>query len=438
MARIAVPIVCINLGLQAMGVVDALMVGKLGGAAIAAVALGNFYFFNASVFGMGLLCAIDPIVAQAVGAGDAVAVARGVQRGVLLAALVSVLALLALLPVKAMLLALDQPPEVVAETAVYTFRRALAVLPFFAFNVFRQTLQALGPVRHILIAVAVANIVNVAANWLLIFGRAGAPALGVEGAGYATAIATWVMALVLLVQAWPLLRASLVPWRRDTFLWAPFSRMLHIGVPIGIQWFFETFAFGVTALFMGWMGTASLAGHEIALNMAAMTFMVPLGISGAAAAVVGRAIGRGDMPSARRDAIAAIACGVGVMCVSAIVFLVAPRWLATQYTTEAATVAVAVSLIPLAGLFQVFDGLQAVTTGVLRGTGDTRVPAILHFVAFWGVGIPLGMYLGFQTTLRERGLWIGLVAGLAVAAMLQSLRVINRLKLEITRVVVDH
>jgi len=438
MARIAMPIVCINLGLQAMGVVDALMVGKLGGAAIAAVALGNFYFFNASVFGMGLLCAIDPIVAQAVGAGDAVAVARGVQRGVLLAALVSVLALLALLPVKAMLLALDQPPEVVAETAVYTFRRALAVLPFFAFNVFRQTLQALGPVRHILIAVAVANIVNVAANWLLIFGRAGAPALGVEGAGYATAIATWVMALVLLVQAWPLLRASLVPWRRDTFLWAPFSRMLHIGVPIGIQWFFETFAFGVTALFMGWMGTASLAGHEIALNMAAMTFMVPLGISGAAAAVVGRAIGRGDMPSARRDAIAAIACGVGVMCVSAIVFLVAPRWLATQYTTEAATVAVAVSLIPLAGLFQVFDGLQAVTTGVLRGTGDTRVPAILHFVAFWGVGIPLGMYLGFQTTLRERGLWIGLVAGLAVAAMLQSLRVINRLKLEITRVVVDH
>ncbi len=438
MARIAMPIVCINLGLQAMGVVDALMVGKLGGAAIAVVALGNFYFFNASVFGMGLLCAIDPIVAQAVGAGDAVAVARGVQRGVLLAALVSVLALLALLPVKAMLLALDQPPEVVAETAVYTFRRALAILPFFAFNVFRQTLQALGPVRHILVAVAVANIVNVAANWLLIFGRAGAPALGVEGAGYATAIATWVMALVLLGQAWPLLRAALVPWRRDAFSWAPFSRMLHIGVPIGIQWFFETFAFGVTALFMGWMGTASLAGHEIALNMAAMTFMVPLGISGAAAAVVGRAIGRGDMPSARRDAIAAIACGVGVMCISAIVFLAAPHWLATRYTTEAATVAVAVSLIPLAGLFQVFDGLQAVTTGVLRGTGDTRIPAILHFVAFWGVGIPLGMYLGFQTSLRERGLWIGLVAGLAVAALLQSLRVINRLKLEITRVIVDH
>ena len=438
MARIAMPIVFINLGIQAMGVVDALMVGKLGGAAIAAVALGNFYFFNASVFGMGLLCAIDPVVAQAVGAGDHHAVARGVQRGFVLAALVSVVVLLALLPVEWMLLTLNQPADVVKDTTVYTHRRALAIVPFFAFNVFRQTLQAMGPVRHILIAAAVANIVHVVVNWLLIFGNAGAPALGVEGAAYATAISTWVMALVLLALAWPLLRPAMVPWRRETLYWAPFIRMLRIGVPIGIQWFFESFAFGLTAIFMGWMGTASLAGHEIALNMAAMTFMVPLGISGAAAAVVGRAIGRGDMASARRDAVAAIACGSGVMCISGVIFMIAPEWLATRYTTEAATVAVAVSLIPLAGMFQVFDGLQAVTSGVLRGTGDTRVPAILHLVAFWGVGIPLGMYLGFRTPLRERGLWLGLVAGLAAAAILQSLRVVHRLRLNIGRVVVDH
>ena len=437
MARIAMPIVLINLGIQAMGVVDALMVGKLGGAAIAAVAVGNFDFFNASVFGLGMLCAIDPVVAQAVGAGDHEGVARGVQRGLVLAAVVSVCVLLALIPVEWLLLMLDQPADVVQDTAVYTHRRAIAILPFFAFNVFRQTLQALGPVRHIIIAAAVANIVNVFVNWLLIYGNAGAPRLGVEGAGYATAISTWVMALVLLVLAWPLLRSAIRPWRRATLHWVPFMRMLRIGAPIGVQWFFESFAFGVTALFMGWMGTASLAGHEIALNLAALTFMVPLGISGAAAAVVGRAIGRGDMPSARRDAVAAIACGGGVMCISGAIFLVAPEWLATLYTTESPTVAVAASLIPLAGLFQVFDGLQAVTSGVLRGTGDTRVPAILHLVAFWGVGIPLGMYLGFRTPLRERGLWLGLVAGLAAAALLQSLRVTNRLRLDIRRVVVD-
>jgi MATE family multidrug resistance protein len=438
MARLALPVVFINLGIQAMGVIDALMVGKLGGAAIAAVALGNFYFFNASVFGMGLLCAIDPVVAQAVGAGDHDGVARGVQRGFVLAALVSVVVLLALLPVEWMLLRLDQPLEVVKDTAVYTHRRALAIVPFFAFTVFRQTLQAMGPVRHILIAAAIANVVNVIVNWLLIFGNAGAPALGVEGAAYATAASTWVMALVLLASAWPLLRPAILPWRRETLHTAPFLRMVRIGLPIGVQWFFESFAFGITALFMGWMGTASLAGHEIALNMAAMTFMVPLGISGAAAAVVGRAIGRGDMPSARRDAVAAIVCGGGVMCLSGVLFVLAPEWLATRYTTEAATVSVAVSLIPLAGMFQVFDGLQAVTSGVLRGTGDTRVPAMLHLVAFWGAGIPLGAYLGFQTPLRERGLWLGLVAGLAAAALLQSLRVAHRLRLDIGRVVVDH
>jgi MATE family multidrug resistance protein len=438
MGQVAAPVVLINVGVQAMGVVDTLMVGKLGGAAIAAVALGNFYFFNVCVFGIGLLFALDPVVSQAVGAGDHEGVARAVQRGFVLAAFISGVVMLALVPGEWLLTALGQPADVVVDTAVYTRRRLLGVVAFFAFNVLRQTLQAMGPVRPVIIAVVVANGVNAFANWCLIFGNCGAPAMGVEGSGYATAIATWVMALVLGRLAWPLLRDVVRPWRAASLTWAPMSRMLRIGVPIGVQWFFEAFAFGVTALFMGWMGTASLAGHEIALSMAALTFMVPLGISGAAAAVVGRAIGRGDLPAARRDALAAIACGVGFMCVSAVVFIAAPEWLTARYTTDASTVAVAVALVPLAGWFQVFDGLQAVTSGVLRGTGDTRVPAMLHLIAFWGIGIPLGYFLGFHTALRERGLWMGLVAGLAAAALLQSGRVVRRLRTDIVRLRIDH
>lgn len=438
MAQVAAPVVLINVGIQAMGVVDTLMVGRLGGAAIAAVALGNFFVFNVSVFGIGLLFAIDPVVAQAVGAGDQAGVARGVQRGLIMALGVSLVVMAALTPGEWLLTMLDQPPDVVAETAVYAHRRLLGTVPFFLFAVLRQTLQAMGPTRPIIIAALVANVVNAGVNWLLIFGNAGFPALGVEGAGYATAISTWAMVCVLAWLSWPLVRDTVRPWRPETLTWAPMSRMLRIGVPIGIQWFFESFAFGLTALFMGWMGTASLAGHEIALSMAALTFMVPLGVSGAAAAVVGRAIGRGDLSTARRDAIAAIACGVGFMCVSAVVFIAAPAWLTSLYTDEAATVAVAVALIPLAGWFQVFDGLQAVTSGVLRGTGDTRIPAVLHLVAFWGIGIPLGYYLGFHTALKERGLWIGLVAGLAAAALLQSARVARRLKSDIARVHIDH
>ncbi len=438
MARFAAPIVLVNVGMQAMGVVDAIMVGRLGGAAIASVALGNLYFFNISVFGIGLLLALDPVIAQSIGAGAHDDTARGVQRGLLMAAALSLAVTLLLMPGEWLLTLLRQPAEVTGDTAMYTRRRAIGVLPFFVFNVLRQTLQAIGRVREVVYAVLIANVVNVVVNWLLIFGNGGAPALGVVGAGYATALSMWTMAVLLLLMAWRTLRPSLRPWRAEAARWVPFVRTMRIGVPIGVQFFFESFAFGFTALLMGWMGTTSLAGHEIALNMAALTFMVPLGIAGAASAVVGRAIGRGNMAAARRDAIAAIVCGTGFMCLSAIVFLTAPEWLATRYTTESATVAVAVALIPLAGWFQVFDGLQAVTGGVLRGTGDTRVPAILHLVAFWGLGVPLGAYLGFQTTLRERGLWIGLVVGLAAAALLQSWRAGNRLRGDIRRLTVDH
>lgn len=438
MAQVAAPIVLINLGIQAMGVVDTLMVGRLGGAAIASVALGNFYFFNVAIFGIGLLFALDPVVAQAVGAGDDAAIARGVQRGLVLAVVLAALVMLALMPGEWLLTKLEQPADVISDTAVYARRRALGALPFLIFTVLRQSLQAIGPVRPVLFAVLIANLVNAAANWFLVFGNGGAPRLGVAGSGIATAISMWVMAFVLFATSWPVLRPHLRPWREDAVRLAPILRVVRIGAPIGVQWFFESFAFGLTALFMGWLGTASLAGHEIALNMAALTFMVPLGISGAAAAVVGRSIGRDDLAAARREAIAAVVCGVGFMTLSAAMFIGAPGWLAARYTTEAATFAVAIALIPLAGWFQVFDGLQAVTSGVLRGTGDTRVPAVLHMVAFWGIGIPLGAWLGFRTPLRERGLWIGLVAGLAAAGLLQGGRVMRRLSGPIRRVIVDH
>lgn len=434
MAKIAAPIVLINIGVQLMGVTDALMVGRLGGAAIAAVALGNFYFWNASVFGMGLLFALDPVISQAVGARESDGVARGVQRGIVLALGVSLVVTLMLLPGESVLSLVRQPADVVPSTAAYLRRRAIGTVPFFMFVVFRQTLQAMGPVRPILYAALVGNIVNIVGNWLLIFGNGGAPALGVIGSGYATAIAMWSMAATIFLIARPILGSALRPWHWSYITWASMRKLVGIGAPIGIQWFFESFAFGLTALFMGWLGTASLAGHEIALNMASLTYMLPLGFSGAAAAVVGRAVGRGDIPAARRDAIAAVICGVGVMCLSATAFVFAPEWLARRYTDEQATLNVAVSLIPLAGAFQLFDGAQAVTSGVLRGTGDTRVPALLHLLAFWGIGVPLGATLGFYTGLRERGFWWGLVAGLAAAAMLLMTRAVIRFRGVITRV----
>ena len=195
------------------------------------------------------------------------------------------------------------------------------------------------------------------------------------------------------------------------------------------------FAFGAVSI--GWFGAVPLAGHEIALNLVALTFMVPVGVSAAAAAMVGRAIGRKDLSAARRDAVAAIAVGVGFMSLAAVVLLSLPHALARVFVTDPETVAMAATLISIGGLFQVSDGLQGVATGVLRGTGDTRIPMLLHLAGFWGIGIPLSLWLAFGLHLGPRGIWWGYVGSISTVALIQLLRVRWRLGQDIQRLRID-
>lgn len=424
--RLAAPIVVVQVGWQLMGVIDALMVGRVSPAALAAVSIGNLLFFNVQVVAFGLLMALDPIVAQATGAGDREGVALGVQRGLVLALASSVAIIAVLWPAEWILTTLRQPADVIPLATPYLRWGLLGVVPLNLFTVGRQTLQAQGIVRPVIIATVAANLVNVGLNWVLIYGNLGAPALGVVGSAHAT----WVSRLFLCVgvwwAGWSVLRGAVRPWHREATALAPLGRMLWLGLPIGVQWFFEGFAFGVVTIWAGWLGTVTLAGHEVALNLASLTFMVPLGVSGAAAALVGQAIGRGDADGARREASAAFVIGVGVMVASGIAFVAVPSVLAGWYTRDVQTLAIASALIPIAGAFQLFDGTQAVAGGVLRGSGDTRWPAVMHFAGFWGIGVPISWWLGLHTPLGARGLWWGLVAGLAAAAVLQGWRVRRR------------
>ncbi|MFN8878565.1 MAG: MATE family efflux transporter [Gemmatimonadota bacterium] len=431
--QLAAPIVVVQVGWQLMGAVDALMVGHVSPQALAAVSIGNLVFFNVIVIAFGILMALDPIVSQAVGAGDDEGVALGVQRGVVLAAATSVVIGAVLWPSEAILRFLRQPDDVVPLAAAWLRWSILGILPLNLFTVGRQTLQAQQRVRAVVVATIVANLANAGLNWVLIYGKLGMPALGVVGSAHSTWISRWLMAAMVWGAGWPLLRPTVRPWRRAALGAAALGRMLRLGLPIGVQWFFEGFAFGLVTVWAGWLGTITLAGHEVALNLASLTFMVPLGVSGAASALEGHAIGRGDMPGARREAAAAFVIGVGVMAVSAVLFLAFPVAFARLYTPDAPTLAVAVALIPIAGAFQLFDGTQAVCGGILRGSGDTRVPAVMHFLGFWGVGVPVSWWLGLHTPLGARGLWYGLVGGLAAAAVLQFLRVRTRLGREITR-----
>jgi multidrug resistance protein, MATE family len=419
-----------------MGVVDSIMVGRLSAEALGAVALGNVYFFAVACFGMGVLMALDPLVAQAVGAGDEPAVARAVQRGLLLALAMTIPCMVLLLFAEPALRFLGQPAALARGAGVYSLCLVPGILPFYAFIVLRQTLQARQRMRPIVLTIVGANLANVALNWVLIYGRLGAPQLGIAGSAWATTVSRWLMMLGLLALAWPELRPHLLPFLREVLDWPPLARMLAIGSPIGLQNVMEYGVFGTVALLMGRLGTIPIAAHQVAITLASLTFMVPLGISAAAAVLVGQAVGRGDMSGARRAARAALACGVAFMLTTALIMLVVPGPLARLYSREASVVGLAAALLPIAGAFQVFDGLQVVSMGILRGLADTRVPFLIALLGFWLLGFPVSLMLGFERGLGAIGLWWGLVVGLAAVAVLLLARVRARLLREVGRVVV--
>jgi MATE family multidrug resistance protein len=433
---LAVPVVLVQVGFMTMGTVDTLMVGHVSARVLASVALGNLYFFSVIIFSMGTLMALDPLVAQAVGAGDNEAVARAMQRGLLLAVLLSAFTALLIAPASQVLTVLRQPPEIVPDASRFLRISIAGVLPFLAFVVFRQSLQAMHRVAPIVWTMAVANLVNAALNWVFVYGHLGSPALGAAGSAVATVISRWLMAVMLLMVSWRALRPHLVPVRREAQPLRSLLPMLRLGIPIGAQQALEAGAFAAIGLLMGVLGTTEMAAHQIAITLAALTFMVPLGVASAAAVRVDHAIGAGDEARARAAIRAAYLCGIGFMSLTAVVFLAAPALLARAFTPDARVVALAAVLIPVAGVFQVFDGAQAVGAGVLRGAGDTTAPLLVMLAAYWLVGVPVSAYLGFRTELRAVGLWWGFVVSLSAVALVLFLRILVVFRREVRRVVI--
>ena len=437
MLRLAVPVVIVQVGMMTMGVVDTIMVGHISAQALAAVALGNLYFFALAVFAMGTLMVLDPVVAQAVGARDGPAIARAVQRGILMAGLLTIPTVILLTWAGPVFHLARQPLEVIPLAAQYAVRTAPGTLPFLLFIVFRQCLQAMGRNAPIVGAIIGANLANAALNWLLIFGRLGFPAMGVVGSAWATSISRGLLFAGLWIAARRQLDPLLLPIRPEVWHLAPLGRMLRLGLPIGAQHVLEFGAFALVALMMGWMGTRAMAGHQVAINLASLTFMVPLGVGDAASVLVGRAVGRGDAVGTRGAARAALASGVAFMSLTGAIFLLFPEPLARLYSHDFDVVAVATMLIPIAGVFQIFDGLQVVASGVLRGLGDTRGPMFINLLGYWALGLPVSLYLGFVARRGPVGLWWGLVLGLAVVAISLLVRVRSRLAQEQARVVID-
>lgn len=434
---LALPVVTVEMGMMAMHIVDALFVGHLSATALAAVSLALAYYFTIVVIGMGTLVGLDALVSQAVGAGDDAAVRRALQRGLLLAAGLCVPLALILWPTAPVLRALHQPEEIVPIATRVVHISILGLPGALAFVVLRQTLQSMERLRPIIITVVLANVINAACNWLLITGHLGAPALGVDGSAIASVIGRTSLPLILLLLGrdvlWPLLKT------REPVLFElePLRRMLRIGLPVGVQYLLEVGVFNAVALLMGAQATATLAAHQVAISLASFTFMVPLGVGAAASVLVGQAIGRDDPGAARRAAVAALTAGLFASLCTTVLFLAIPTQLAMAYVREPGVVKLAATLIPLAGVFQLFDGLQAVAGGALRGAADTRAAMIANILGFWMVGLPMGLTLAFRMGMGPRGLWWGLVIGLAAVAAVLVVRLYHRFGGPLARVHID-
>jgi MATE family multidrug resistance protein len=437
LVRLAVPIVAMQVGMMLMSVVDTVFVGHVSARELAAAALGSLYTIGLFNFALGVVWAVDPLVSQALGAGDPAAAALGVQRGLVLAAIMGVVATVLCLPAEWVYRTLREPDAVIPRAVAFVYISAPSLVPMLLFVALRQSLQAMKRTKALVGVVVLSNLVNAGLDWVLVFGHWGFPAMGAPGSALATTITRFAGLFALLAIARRDLEPVLRPWRREAMALGPLRRTFQLGLPIGAQNSVEFTTFAAISVFAGWFGAEAVSGHQVAINLASLMFMVPLGIGSASSVLVGHAIGEQDMAHARRVAASALAVGTGYMALSACVLLAIPAVFAGAYTSVPGVVAVAAVLIPIAGVFQVFDGLQVVSAGVLRGAGDTRAPLVSNVLGFWLVGMPVSLWLGFRGGLGVVGLWWGFVAGLAAVAAFLVLRVRALLSRPVARISVE-
>ena len=418
--RLAVPVVVAEIGWTAMGTVDTMMVGRLSAEAIGAVSLGTAAFLVVTIFGMGLLLGLDTLISQAFGAGRLDECNRSLFHGIYASLLLAVPLTALLLQAGPVLERMGLNPDVVALTIPYLRPVVYGLLPLLFYASLRRYLQATGHVLSVMMVLVSANLVNVVANWMLIFGNLGAPALGIEGAGWATFISRCYLAVGMLgcILYYNRRQGYGLFTTRLGFEWQRLRRLVGLGLPAALQITMEFGVFAAATTLAAYLDAASLAAHQIALTIASTTFMVPLGLSSAAAVRVGRSVGGGDPRAARRGGWMAILLGVGFMSLSMLAFLLFPELIIRAFTSDPEVIAVGVSLLYVAAFFQLFDGLQAVTTGALRGLGETRLPMLAAFFGFWVAGLPVGYFLCFPAGRGVWGLWIGLSLGLIVVGAL--------------------
>ncbi|MBE9477016.1 MAG: MATE family efflux transporter [Proteobacteria bacterium] len=424
---LGLPLIGSHIAQMAIGMTDTVMMGWYGVPDLAAMVLASSMFFLLLIVGSGFAFAVMPMVANAVGAGDDMQVRRVTRMGLWASALYAVLALPLMWWSKAILLALGQEPVVAGLAQDYLRITGFGLFPSLFVMVIKSYLAALERAQIVLWVTVAGAILNGVLNYALIFGHWGAPELGIRGAAIASVMMPLVsmpMLMIYIARNMPEHALFQRIWRFDP---AAFGRVFRLGLPIGLTNLSETALFSATAIMMGWVGTLELAAHGIALQWTAVAFMVHVGLSNAATVRAGRAVGRADAAGLRRGGIATLVLALTLSCVAVLLFLSLPEQMISVFLDDAEPardqiISIGVGLLAMAALFHVADSTQVVALGLLRGVQDVRVPLIMAVISYWVVGIPAGYLFGFVWGYGAVGIWMGLVCGLTLAAVLLNYR----------------
>lgn len=424
---LAAPLLINNLGVGGMLSADTIMAGRLGPGALAAVAVGANYVGIFHFAALGILMALSPIVAHAYGARRHHVIGSYMRQGLWLAAALSIVLVAGLFAARPVLALIGVPADTAQLAARYVAAYSIGVPALCGFYALRFGSEGIGWTRPMMYTAVVGLVSNIVLNWVLMWGRFGLPAMGAVGTGLATALTTWLLFAIL----WFYVRAhgAYAPYaplrEREVPRPATLREIARLGAPIAGSLILEGGMFNAAALLLVSFGAAVIAAHAVAINYAALMFMIPLSLNSATTIHVGHQLGAGDARGARRAAFTGVAMGVAVMALSAVVIVAANDDIALLYSRDAAVAALAAQLLLYAAVFQIADGVQVCTAGALRGYKDTRVPLAVNLFAYWGIGFPLAWWFGVSQARGAPGVWIGLIAGLFVAAVLLTWRLVH-------------
>jgi multidrug resistance protein, MATE family len=428
--KLAIPVMLTNIGHVMMGVCDNVMVGHLNAQSLAAAGLATVVFNVFLLFGIGVSYAITPLVAEAFGANDRSTISETLRHGLVINSVNGLVLIFVVSIGQNLLYHIDQPKEVVELAIPFLNIIMYSLVPVLIYQSFKQFAEGLSNTKVAMVVIWMCNVINVLLNYLLIYGHWGLPALGLNGAGWATFICRVIMAASIAGYIYysPKFREY-----RDAFSFGQYSKkllgkILNLGIPSGVQFIFEVAAFDFSLVMMGWLGTKTQAAHQIAINLATLSYLTTAGLAAAATVRVGYFLGKKDVINLRTATYSLLSIALIVMSLCAFIFIIGRAWLPSLYISDPEVISITASLLIVAGIFQLSDGTQVVCASALRGMQDVKLPSSFIFVAYWLVGLPLGYWLGIKAGYGATGIWLGLLIGLTLTAVAMFIRLRWRIR----------